>query len=65
VRLHCTEIARLVTQVYRLSPAALTLPDARPDAEEADAGRLARQLSGIPTGCEMRFPNVALLTFLD
>jgi transcriptional regulator with XRE-family HTH domain len=41
------EIARLATKVYRLSPAALPLPDAPPDAEEADASRLARQLSGL------------------
>ena len=41
------EIARLATKVYRLSPAALPLPDAAPDAEESDAARLARQLSGL------------------
>jgi transcriptional regulator with XRE-family HTH domain len=41
------EIARLATKVYRLSPAALPLPDATPDAEEADAARLSRQLSGL------------------
>src|SRR6266481_7475783 len=40
------EIARLATKVYRLSPTALPLPDAAPDAEESDAARLARQLSG-------------------
>ena len=41
------EIARLAAQVYRLSPAALPLPDAVSDAEESDAARLARQLSGL------------------
>src|SRR6185369_11021437 len=41
------EIARLATKVYRLSPAALPLPDAASDAEESDAARLARQLSGL------------------
>ena len=38
-------IARLANKVYRLSPAVLPLPDAPP--EEADAARLARQLSGL------------------
>ena len=41
------EIARLATKVYRLSPAALPLPDAAPDAEESNAARLTRQLSGL------------------
>jgi transcriptional regulator with XRE-family HTH domain len=41
------EIARLAARVYRLSPAALPLPDAVSDAEESDAARLARQLSGL------------------
>jgi transcriptional regulator with XRE-family HTH domain len=41
------EAARLATKLYRLSPAALPLPDATPDADEADASRLARQLSGL------------------
>jgi transcriptional regulator with XRE-family HTH domain len=41
------EIARLATKLYRLSPAALPLPDATSDTEESDAARLARQLSGL------------------
>ncbi len=40
------EIARVATKLYRLSPAALPLPDAPTDAE-ADASKLARQLSGL------------------
>jgi transcriptional regulator with XRE-family HTH domain len=41
------EVARLATRLYRLSPTALPLPDATPDADEADAAKLARQLSGL------------------
>jgi transcriptional regulator with XRE-family HTH domain len=42
-----SELARLATKVYRLSPAALPVPDAAPVPEKGDASRLARQLSGL------------------
>lgn len=42
-----SELARLATKVYRLSPVALPLPDVVPVPEEGDDSRFARQLSGL------------------
>lgn len=41
------ELARAATALYRLPPTALPIPDPPPQGHVADAGQLARQLSGL------------------